>query len=169
MIKTTSILPGETLFDVAVRDYGHMQGVFNLAKDNGIGMTDDLSPGTELKVDDSISFKALKGISISLQTTELPNDVTAEPSQNMFDLAVQVYGDLSGVFNLAKDNGKEMTGELTAGEVLKSRKEVANKLIVDFYKGRNIKPATGLSPEESNELKPEGIDFWAIEYDFIVS
>ncbi|MBI9064880.1 MAG: hypothetical protein JEZ14_23035, partial [Marinilabiliaceae bacterium] len=111
----------------------------------------------------------LKGISISLQTTELPNEVTVEPSQNMFDLAVQVYGDLSGVFILAKDNGHEMTGELSAGEVLRSRKEVANKLIAGFYKGRNIKPATGLSPEESNELKPEGIDFWAIEYDFEVS
>ncbi|MBI9063289.1 MAG: hypothetical protein JEZ14_15010, partial [Marinilabiliaceae bacterium] len=83
MIKPTNILPGETLFDVAVRDYGHLQGVFNLAKDNGIGMTGDLSPGTDLKIDDSLSFKALKGISISLQTTELPNEVTVEPSQNM--------------------------------------------------------------------------------------
>jgi hypothetical protein len=169
MIKTTSILPGETLFDVAVRDYGHMQGVFQLAKDNGIGMTDELAPGGELEVDESISFKELRGISIALQTVELPNEVAAEPYQNMFDIAVQLYGDLSGVFQLAKDNSKDMTTELLPGEVLKSRKEVINKLIVDYYRGRNIKPATGLSPEENEQLKPEGIDYWAIEVDFIVS
>lgn len=169
MIKTTSILPGETLFDVAVREYGHMQGVFELAQDNGVGMTNALEPGTELSIDDAVSFKTLKGITIALQTSELPNEVMAEPYQNMFDLALQAYGDLAGVFQLAKDNELDMTADIKPGDVLKTRKEVINKLIFEYYRGRGIKPATGLTPEENELLKPEGIDFWGIEYDFIVS
>ncbi|MBS2100716.1 LysM peptidoglycan-binding domain-containing protein [Carboxylicivirga linearis] len=169
MYTKTSILPGETLFDVAVRVYGHTQGAKQLAADNDISMTDVLTPGMELKIDDSISFKSLKAITIAMQTTELPNQAVAEPYQNMFDLALQLYGSLQGVFQLAKDNDKDMTSEINPGEILKGRKDPIDKLVYEFYKGRGIKPATGLTSEESADIKPEGIEFWAIEFDFIVS
>jgi hypothetical protein len=171
MTETTSIQAGETLFDVAIREYGHLQGVLNLIKDNGLGFTDEPAAGLALEVDRSASFDNLKSARISAveETTDLPNEVTVQAGQNMFDIALQVYGDLSGIIELAKDNGKGLTKDLTAGEVLKSRSKLKNKPVADFFEGRKSKPATGLNQSESEQLKPEGIGYWAIGLDFIVS
>lgn len=91
-----------------------------------------------------------------------------QPGQTIFDIAIQEYGDLSGLADLAGDNNKSLTADIAAGENLKVG-QTKNKPITDFYKGRNIKPATGTTESEIEQLKPEGIGYWAIEYDFEVS
>lgn len=93
---------------------------------------------------------------------------TVQPGQTIFDLAIQEYGDLSGLVELASDNNKSLTADIVAGENLKVG-QTKNKLITDFYKGRSIKPATGTTESEIEQLKPEGIGYWAIEHDFVVS
>lgn len=153
---------------MAVRNYGHLQGVTQLAFDNGISLTQEVSAGDKLKVNKQVSFD-LPVVTIQQQTTIAPNQLIVEPWQNIFDIAVQAYGDLSGLVNLTADNLKSLTGNIVPGETLKTRNVVINKLVVDFIKGKGIKIATGLAPEKDAELKPEGIEYWAIEYDFIVS
>ena len=41
-------LAGQSLVDIAVQELGSVEGVFELAKLNGISVTDDLIPGQEL-------------------------------------------------------------------------------------------------------------------------
>lgn len=171
MTNTTSIQlkPGETLFDVAIKRYGHMRGLLNLIDDNGLGFTDEPIPGHVLEVDGSVSFTNLKKLKIATQVSKLPNVETVRAGQTLFDLALQIYGDLSGLGELTEDNYLNLTQDLTPGYVLKSRSELKNKQVVNFFKASKNKPATGLTTTQTEELKPEGIGYWALEYDFVVS
>lgn len=171
MTTTTSIQlqAGETLFDVAIKRYGHMQGLLNLIDDNGLGFTDEPSAGHVLELNEAISFGNLKKITIATQVSELPNIEIIKAGQSLFDMALEIYGDLSGLSELTGDNELSLTQDISPGDILKSRPNLKNKYVVAFFKSRKYKPATGLTPAESEQLKPEGIDYWAIEYDFEVS
>mgnify|MGYP000006227300 CR=1 FL=1 len=69
-------------------------------------------------------------------------------NQTLSDIALQVYGDIEGVFSLAVDNGLSVTDELHPGQVIEYYPEkVINKAIVQYYSAREIYPAT-LSKEE---------------------
>jgi len=89
-------------------------------------------------------------------------NVTVKPGQTLVDVAVQHLGAESGVAALAQANGLDMTAEVVAGQVL-TLPEVENKRVVKVYKERGYVPATNISGEL------EGIEFWGIEYDFVVS
>ena len=39
------VLSGQSLADIAIQVYGNAQGVFMLAQENGLGVTDELEPG----------------------------------------------------------------------------------------------------------------------------
>ncbi len=45
------VLPGQSLFDIALQVYGAVDGAKKLADDNGINITSDIVPGTELRFD----------------------------------------------------------------------------------------------------------------------
>lgn len=171
MSNSTSIQANETLFDVAIREYGHLQGIKNLIQDNDLGFTDEPEAGTDMEIDSSASFITLSKVSIATasELSDTPNEETVKAGQNMFDLAIQVYGDLSGILNLANDNDKSLTDDLEAGETLQCREETISDTVVDFFSNREQKPATALTDTETEELTPEGIGYWQIEYDFIVS
>ena len=88
-----------------------------------------------------------------------------QTGQTLLDLALRECGSDEGVFPLASRNGLSITDALEPGQVLEvAPEDVVNQEVVDYYKAKNILPATELeTPLE------EGIEFWAIEYDFIVS
>jgi hypothetical protein len=44
-------IQNQTMFDIAIQAYGSELGVFELAKDNGLSITQELIPGQKLKVD----------------------------------------------------------------------------------------------------------------------
>ncbi len=49
------VLNGQSLFDIALQEYGSIEAVFQLADDNGItNITDSLIPGTELIIDENM-------------------------------------------------------------------------------------------------------------------
>lgn len=43
------VLPGQSLMDVSIQVYGSPQGVFTLANENGMEVTDELKPGQALE------------------------------------------------------------------------------------------------------------------------
>jgi hypothetical protein len=45
---------------------------------------------------------------------------------------------------------------------------MANRQVADYYSINGINPATALSANDATLLH-EGIEFWLLEYDFIVS
>lgn len=88
--------------------------------------------------------------------------VKVQAGQTLLDIAIQELGSADAVAALAFLNELDITAEITAGQVLKLP-EVTNKRVVRALDEAGIFPATHIS-----EIL-EGIDYWGIEYDFIVS
>jgi len=86
--------------------------------------------------------------------------------QSLLDISVQESGSLESIFSLANENDVSITDEVPVGTSLQviEVKERQNKQIASYYKTNNLKPAT-----ELGFYIEEGIEFWEIEYDFIVS
>ncbi len=61
--------------------------------------------------------------------------------QSIIDIALQKYGDASGMFDIIVDNNIGLAENLTPGTILKIREKVKNKKVTDFFK-INPKPAT---------------------------
>jgi hypothetical protein len=84
-------------------------------------------------------------------------EITASNNQSLFDIALQVYGDATGAFQLALDNDLSITADLTPGQTLKyDPVNVINRQVVEYYQINNIKPATALT-EESSTPEDRGI------------
>jgi hypothetical protein len=93
--------------------------------------------------------------------------VTVEQGQNMLDVALQHCGNTSAAFAIAKLNGLSLTDDLIAGSSL-IIPDVVEPAMVQYLSDNNIVPATGTSLIGEVEA-PGGIDYMAIEVDFIVS
>lgn len=66
-------------------------------------------------------------------------------NQNLFDIAVYLYGSIEGLFDLLISNPDlNMTSELSYGQTLEYHEEfVLNRSIVDGFNNQNITPAGG--------------------------
>lgn len=95
---------------------------------------------------------------------------TVLSSQSIFDLAVQELGSVEAAFELALLNDLSLTDNLTAGQMLELS-DKQNRAVADYYAANGLKPATGLTEERINAITNggEGVEFWGIEYDFIVN
>lgn len=71
-----TVLPRQTISDIAIQIYGDIRAVIDLAVANGIGVTDDIEPGTELECPDVVydpyvqSYVIRNGISPATGLTE---------------------------------------------------------------------------------------------------
>ena len=81
--------------------------------------------------------------------------VIVENNQSVWDIAVQVYGDYSGVKQMMLDNPGVVNfdGALKPGTKLVMNGSVINRNIVDYLSKEGIKPATAL-----NEMIDGGFD-----------
>ncbi len=69
--------------------------------------------------------------------------ITVIKHQSLFDIALMAYGTIEGILMLCLENDVAMTDELEPGRVLRVPEfEGANKEIVEYYKAKNIQPAT---------------------------
>lgn len=92
--------------------------------------------------------------------------------QSLLDIAIQELGNVAGVFDLAEKAGLSLTEELSAGGALELPLQAADKQIAGYYAAHRITPATAITIDSTSgggDLLLEGIEFWGIEYDFIVS
>lgn len=89
--------------------------------------------------------------------------------QSMFDIAQEHAGSTEAAWDIAVANGLSITDDLTL-EPLQAT-AVLNNRIVTYYQALRHSPATAITKQEINTLLGvgEGIEFWAIEYDFVVS
>lgn len=88
-------------------------------------------------------------------------------NQSLFDIAIQELGSVSSVFELADLNDLSITDYLTPGDELKLP-AIKNSDLQDYFRAYNIKPATDATVSDMDALRDEGIDYWAIEVDFVV-
>jgi len=90
--------------------------------------------------------------------------------QSLLDVSVHRLGSEEALFDLCERNGLSITDELQAGEPL-TMPEQADKKTAELFDRNGYKPATAITTEEINTITGdgEGIEFWFIEYDFVVS
>ncbi len=96
----------------------------------------------------------------------METQVKAILGQSLLDIAVQECGGLDTLVDVAIDNNVSITDDLEAGVAL-SVNSISNADVQRYYKIRGIKPATTLT--EDIEESGEGIGYWAIEDNFVVS
>lgn len=51
MMVNIVVQNSQNMFDIALRYYGSVEGVFQVASDNDLSVTDDIVPGQVLKID----------------------------------------------------------------------------------------------------------------------
>ena len=68
--------------------------------------------------------------------------VIVQQRQSLSDIALQVYGDISGVVARARANGLSVTPELVVGQVLQCPDVVYDNYLQNYVRKNGIKPAT---------------------------
>ena len=68
--------------------------------------------------------------------------VIVQHRQSLSDIALQVYGDVSGVVALARENGLSVTPDLVVGQVIQCPDVVYDNYLQNYVRKNGIKPAT---------------------------
>ena len=88
--------------------------------------------------------------------------------QSILDVAIEHTGGLEMCFDIALSNDKSLTDDLTVHSELVIPH--VDNAITTHYTDNAIVPATGITNQEVvNLFTGEGIEYWGIEYDLIVS
>ena len=92
-------------------------------------------------------------------------------NQSFLDLALQYTGAGENAFALALANGLSLTDDLAAGESLQLTAHgiQLNKEILNYYQAKGIQPATAISGKQEAGSQMQGIGYWAISTEFIIS
>ncbi len=77
--------------------------------------------------------------------------ITVLGRQTVSDIALQVYGDIRGVSVLAEANNISITDTLTPGTELECPEIVYDKVLQDYARKRDLRPATEL--ESDGEIR----------------
>lgn len=86
--------------------------------------------------------------------------------QTITDIAVQELGDAERAVEIAALNGLSLTTLLQAGQTLEVPDfDISKTDVVQLFSNKALAPA---SRDEAESNQDEGIDFWALEVDFIV-
>ncbi len=93
-------------------------------------------------------------------------------NQSLLDIAIQWTGSVANVFLIAQANGLAVSDEITPGtDLIIPDTVVLDTDIKNYYTSRAIQPATALTTiiDDNTEPSPEGIGYWIIGDDNIVS
>lgn len=63
--------------------------------------------------------------------------------QTLSDIALEIYGDISGLPGIARANGLAITSDLSVGQVLECPDVVYDAYLQNYVRKYGIKPATG--------------------------
>jgi hypothetical protein len=95
-------------------------------------------------------------------------EAVALSGQSLFDLAIVLAGSAEAAFDLALENGMSVTDEVPAGKSIRYRGAAVSPQVARYFERNRLKPATaldGYAPAGGDE----GIGYWNVEYNFIVS
>ena len=132
----------QSIYDIALQEYGNINAVFQLLRDNSNAILDDeLSVDTTLSIDDDYEAGIEAFANAEYSNTSISN-ITALQNQSLFDIALQEYGDIEGLFFLMKANRLSLHTTIKAGDVIKITERPINKWLVKYYKENGINPAS---------------------------
>lgn len=84
------------------------------------------------------------------------------PGQTLLDISIQETGTINNLFDIAVFNNVGITDSLTPGDEIKIPDNLT-EINKNYFINRGIKPASDIIKNT------EGIEFWRIENEFIVS
>lgn len=93
---------------------------------------------------------------------------TVYHNQSLLDIAIQHNGSLNNIFATCLQNGISITDALIVGSEIEVDTDEIDAEIVSYYTSKEIIPALGNEVNTASLITPSGIDYWAIENDFIV-
>lgn len=79
-------------------------------------------------------------------------EVTVRQRQTLADIAIQVYGDLRAVIDIAYANSISMTDRLVPGTVLECPEVVYDRYLQDYVTDNRVSPATARSGKDDMDL-----------------
>lgn len=99
------------------------------------------------------------------------NKVTVSYGQTWLDIALQELGDMERAIELARLNDRAITDDLQAGEELMVPDfDSEKRSIIQLFSNTANRPASGDTFIATDPVSVgEGIEFWALENDFVVS
>lgn len=161
-----TVKAGMSLMDAVIASAGSLEDYFAFCALNGLSYSDDIQAG-----------QALQGTGLLYQIGRPPtNDhITIKPvlvqfNQTIADMAIQQLGSLEDVFTLAKLNNMAFSDDLVTSQQLSYSLTPYNKAVLKIYQDNGYKPATGtIAPGQTKPVEYEGIGYWSIGFDFIIS
>lgn len=88
--------------------------------------------------------------------------------QTLLDIAVQHCGNVEKAFELALANGLDFNEDLVIGdEMVTGEVAVEKRKLVELFKNKILVPASKKDDYETMQL--EGVDYWSIGTEFIIS
>lgn len=90
--------------------------------------------------------------------------------QNLLDISIQGYGNVSALFVVALANGISITDELEPGNILEAPEDqnLVEPEILTYYTTYNVHPVTGGDTNQGAEPTPKGIGAMTIKENFKV-
>lgn len=86
--------------------------------------------------------------------------------QSLYDISIQETGTAENAISIAIANDLSLTDDLIAGSLLSIPDGIGiDNKVKSYFDLRSLKPASGIT----GDLYQDGIEFWGIENDFIVS
>jgi hypothetical protein len=138
-------IENQTLLDIAVRENTSVLSAFDYSLENGISITDTLTPGQvinaiEYKEYETSSFYELFEKHV-IKRNEVVNVIE---NQSLLDIAIQKDGCVLAGFDWAFNNGLSITDTLTPGQKIKMPKteEFRYDELANFFKSNNTMIAT---------------------------
>ncbi|MFC3158991.1 hypothetical protein SAMN05443633_107149 [Chryseobacterium arachidis] len=91
--------------------------------------------------------------------------------QSILDISIQYTGDVQNCFAIAIANGMSVSDFLSSGLTLTIPDELEKNIdVINYYASKKIKPATGATLEQENQLPTlKGIGYMQIGNTFKVS
>ncbi len=96
----------------------------------------------------------------------MANQQIIQKHQVLMDMAIQFSGSAESLVSFANLNGLGITDDVLPGTLLMMA-DVFDPKVLKYLTDGKYKPTT-VFPDD-DELTGEGIEYWAIEYDFIIS
>lgn len=153
-------------FDFISEHVGTLELIFEMAKLNGISITEDVAPGVELNYSQSGADALLKQSVIVPEYVPAIKGQVLRKHQNNFDFVCQHAGTLEWIFEMAVLNGISITKIPEPGEIIKV--EVADEKTAAAFDNTGYEIASEREEKEPIKL-PGGIGYMKIESTFIVS
>ncbi len=163
---------GQNLLDISIKEVGNIAALFAIAQKNDLAITADLPSGMLLDVDITGLFNTEENNDTAI-LPDVKNEaeilvINSKELQTLLDISIQEKGSVEALFAIALRNEKSITDELASGSVIDVNTKIIDEGIAAYYFINKLKPSSNASAIPGVEVE-EGIEFWAVEYEFIVS